>query len=204
MTEPLPTDVRETAEQAGLGCHRRSYGATRGKDFIQRLDVFDHGIAIRSEAGVCLAITWPELKMYESATSLYGAVSHFYHFEDYKGHNFPISASWKNSREMAQMLRDAIAGVWVPDALQRIAEGKSRVFVHDPAKPAHQLALSREGVVFGTETLPWEHIKYLRLHDGNLIIKRHKKFRPAVYPSGKIPNLYSFMQIAQALHTGVG
>lgn len=203
MMEPLPSDVQATADRAGLGCHNHSYGDTKGKDFIQRLDVFDHGIAVRSKEGICLAITWPELKMYESATSLYGNVSHFYHFEDYNGHNFPISGAWKKSRELAQVLRTAIADVWVPNALRRIAEGEPWVCVLDPAKPQHKLALSREGIIFGTETLHWDHIKYVRLDAGNLVIKRHKKFRPAVYPSAQIPNVYSFMQIAQALRPGI-
>ncbi|MET9700919.1 DUF6585 family protein [Streptomyces sp. NPDC006529] len=202
MMEPLPSDIRMTADQANLGAHKHSYGGTRGKDFIQRLDVFDNGIAVRAKDGTCLAITWPELKMYESATSLYGAVSHFYNFEDYSGHNFPISGAWKKSDEMTQVLRVAIANAWVPSALNRIAEGTPWIFVSDPAKPAYKLALSREGINFGTETLPWGHIQYIRLSSGNLVIKRHKKFRPAVYPSGWIPNLYSFMQIAQTLHAG--
>ncbi|MFJ8043704.1 hypothetical protein ACIRBX_24710 [Kitasatospora sp. NPDC096147] len=198
MTQPLPPATQTAADEAKLGAHTHTF-LPRFKKEPQRLDLFDNGVVVEQQDGSLLPIPWNDMLVYEGITSRSSVVSRNYTLCHTDGRSAFLT-DWKGAREFGPIINTAVAKVWVPHHLKRVAEGTPWVLVDIAGKPKSKLAISKDGLEAGRNFYPWAKVRSVGAEVGSLYVKVAGKFTPVAYPAVHIYNFHAALLVAKHFH----
>ncbi|MFG2623114.1 hypothetical protein ACGFXC_36440 [Streptomyces sp. NPDC048507] len=198
MMQTLPPATQRAADEAQLGNHTHTY-LPRYKKEPRRLDLFDNGVVVEQQDGSLLPIMWNSMLVYEGITSRSSVVSRNYTLCHTDGRSAFLT-NWQGAQEFGPIINAAVAKLWVPHHLKRIADGTPWVLVNIAGKPKSKLAISKEGLEAGRDFYPWTKVRSVGVEVGSLWVKVSGKLTPVAYPAVHIYNFHAALLVAKHFH----
>lgn len=146
-------------------------------------------------------IAWPDIREVRqevtrhSVNGIPTGTTHKYALTLSDGSRRVFGDRWPGIGELGDTIDEQSTRLLLPEAVRRFSEGETVAF--------GPLALSREGIQFKGEALPWEEVKDMNLSAGFVTISKEGKWlRWANLAVSQIPNVQTFLTLAgQAMGT---
>ncbi|NDJ55306.1 MAG: hypothetical protein GYB68_19720 [Chloroflexi bacterium] len=169
--------------------------ATRTK--VRTVSIHPEGIVdISGQKEVVLR--WEDVKeMYYAVTQhkSYGVNtyrSHSYTVVSYAGDKLVYGNGFSDIEKIGEALASRITATLLPKIIERIQSGETVAF--------GKLGMNRQGIVKGSQTVPWDEIEEVKLRQGFISIRKQGKwFNWTGIAVSNTPNVFVFLSLADRM-----
>ncbi len=156
--------------------------------------LYEQGLAVRNRRGI-RTWRWTEILSLKTrltrnyTNGIYTGTTHAYTLMDRQNEKLVLNDAIAKVEELAASIEQNIFPLLYAPAAQQYNNGQALEF--------GPVAISKTGMYFGKKTIPWEEIKEVSLHHGELKISQKTGgwFSGARLPAPAIPNLQVLLAI---------
>jgi hypothetical protein len=138
-----------------------------------------------------IAFVWQRIVRYYR-NGVYAGTSFKFTVQRNDGVQMVITQIFRSGNDLGACIQREVTSRLAPQALASVQHGQTQ--------PFGRFSLSRQGLTTPREMLPWSEVRQVSASGGWLMIQRHDQRKGISYGKvDKIPNLYVFLNVAEAL-----